>query len=126
MCDLVTEESKVSGYNRHIKQRRKQQMAIVNANKDNFKNEVLLSDKPVLLDFWAPWCGPCRMVGPVLEQISNERDDVKVVKVNIDEELELAREFGIMSIPTIMVVKEGKVVNQSLGAKPKNQILQML
>ncbi len=101
-------------------------MAIVNANKDNFKNEVLLSDKPVLLDFWAPWCGPCRMVGPVLEQISNERSDVKVVKVNIDEELELAREYGIMSIPTIMVVKEGKVVNQSLGAKPKNQILSML
>ncbi|MBR3929480.1 MAG: thioredoxin [Clostridia bacterium] len=101
-------------------------MAIVNANKENFKNEVLLSDKPVLLDFWAPWCGPCRMVGPVLEQISNERSDVKVVKVNIDEELELAREYGIMSIPTIMVVKDGKVVNQSLGAKPKNQILQML
>lgn len=101
-------------------------MAIVNANKDNFKNEVLLSDKPVLLDFWAPWCGPCRMVGPVLEQIANERSDVKVVKVNIDEELELAREYGIMSIPTIMVVKDGKVVNQSLGAKPKNQILEML
>lgn len=101
-------------------------MAIVNANKDNFKNEVLLSDKPVLLDFWAPWCGPCRMVGPVLEQISNERSDVKVVKVNVDEELELAREYGIMSIPTIMVVRDGKVVSQSLGAKPKNQILQML
>ncbi len=101
-------------------------MAIVNANKDNFKNEVLLSDKPVLLDFWAPWCGPCRMVGPVLEQIAEERSDVKVVKVNIDEELELAREYGIMSIPTIMVVKDGKVVSQSLGAKPKNQILQML
>lgn len=101
-------------------------MAIVNANKDNFKNEVLLSDKPVLLDFWAPWCGPCRMVGPVLEQISNERNDIKVVKVNIDEELELAREYGIMSIPTLMVVRDGKVVNQSLGAKPKNQILQML
>lgn len=101
-------------------------MAIVNANKENFKDEVLLSDKPVLLDFWAPWCGPCRMVGPVLEQIAEERSDVKVVKVNIDEELELAREYGIMSIPTIMVVKEGKVVSQSLGAKPKNQILQML
>ncbi len=101
-------------------------MAIVNANKDNFKNEVLLSDKPVLLDFWAPWCGPCRMVGPVLEQIANERSDVKVVKVNIDEELDLAREYGIMSIPTIMVVRDGKVVSQSLGAKPKNQILEML
>ena len=101
-------------------------MAIVNANKNNFKNEVLLSDKPVLLDFWAPWCGPCRMVGPILEQIAAERGDVKVVKVNVDEETELAREYGIMSIPTIMVVREGKVVNQSLGAKPKNQILNLL
>ncbi|MBQ1256599.1 MAG: thioredoxin [Clostridia bacterium] len=101
-------------------------MAVIHANKDNFKNEVLLSDKPVLLDFWAPWCGPCRMVSPVLDQISDERNDIKVVKVNIDEELALAIEYGVMSIPTLMVVKDGKVVNQSLGAKPKNQILQML
>lgn len=101
-------------------------MAIINANKDNFKNEVLLSDKPVLVDFWAPWCGPCRMVGPVLEQISEERSDIKVVKVNIDEEMDLAREYGIMSIPTLMVVKNGEVANQALGARPKNQILQLL
>lgn len=101
-------------------------MAVINANKDNFKNEVLLSDKPVLVDFWAPWCGPCRMVGPVLEQISEERSDIKVVKVNIDEEMDLAREYGIMSIPTLMVVKNGEVANQALGARPKNQILQLL
>ena len=101
-------------------------MAIINANKDNFKNEVLLSDKPVLVDFWAPWCGPCRMVGPVLEQISEERSDIKIVKVNIDEEMDLTREYGIMSIPTLMVVKNGEVANQALGARPKNQILQLL
>lgn len=101
-------------------------MAIINANKDNFRSEVLLSDKPVLVDFWAPWCGPCRMVGPVLEQISEERSDIKVVKVNIDEEMELAREYGIMSIPTLMVVRDGKVANQALGARPKSQILQLV
>lgn len=101
-------------------------MAEITITSDNFASEVLNSDIPVLVDFWAPWCGPCRMVGPILEQIAAERGDVKVVKVNIDEEIELAREYGIMSIPTIMVVREGKVVNQSLGAKPKNQILNLL
>ena len=101
-------------------------MAIVNANKDNFKNEVLLSDKPVLLDFWAPWCGPCRMVVPILDEIAKERADIKVGKVNVDEQPELARQFGVMSIPMLVVMKNGRVVQQATGARPKQQILAML
>lgn len=101
-------------------------MSAMNINKNNFREEVLDSVKPVLLDFWAPWCGPCRMVGPVLEEIANERPDIKIGKINVDEEMELASQFGIMSIPTLVVIKDGKIVNQSLGAKPKHQILAML
>ena len=101
-------------------------MSAVNIDLHNFQAEVLNSDKPVLLDFWAPWCGPCRMVVPMVEQIAAERPDVKVGKINIDEEFERARQFGISSIPTLMVLKEGRIVRQSTGAMPKNKILDML
>ena len=101
-------------------------MSAININKDNFRNEVLNSEKPVLLDFWAPWCGPCRMVSPIVDEIAAERGDIKVGKVNVDEQPELAGQFGVMSIPTLVVIKGGKVVNQMVGARPKSQILAML
>ena len=101
-------------------------MSAMHINKMNFDQEVVASDKPVLLDFWAPWCGPCRMVLPVIEEIAKERSDVKVGKINVDEEPELAREFGVMSIPTLVVMKDGRIVSKSMGAKPKAQILAML
>ena len=101
-------------------------MSTIQVNKNNFQEEVLSSDKPVLVDFWASWCGPCRMVAPVLEEIANERSDVKVCKINVDEEPELASRYRVMSVPTMIVVREGQVVNQATGARPKSQILAML
>ena len=99
---------------------------MIHLNKNNFHEEVMNSDKPVLLDFWASWCGPCRMVAPILDEIAQERPDIKVCKVNVDEEIELASQYGIMTIPTLMVIKNGEITAQSAGAKPKNQILAML
>lgn len=101
-------------------------MSAININQANFQNEVIDSDRPVLLDFWAPWCGPCRMVVPIVEEIAAERSDVKIGKVNVDEQPELARQFGVMSIPTLVVMRDGKIVRQAVGAQPKPQILDML
>ena len=101
-------------------------MKVLHITKDTFEQEVLNSDKPVLLDFWASWCGPCRMIGPILDEIAAEREDIKVCKVNVDDEPELASRYQVVSIPTLYVIKNGKIVDQSLGAKPKAQILAML
>ena len=101
-------------------------MSAISVNKNNFGQEVLNSDKPVLLDFWASWCGPCRMVAPVVEEIAAERSDIKVGKINVDQEPELAAQFGVVSIPTLVVMKDGRIVNQAVGARPKAQILAML
>ena len=101
-------------------------MSAIHVNKNNFGREVLNSDKPVLLDFWASWCGPCRMVSPIVDEIAAERSDIKVCKINVDEQPELAAQFGVMSIPTLVVMKSGRIVNQAVGARPKAQILAML
>lgn len=101
-------------------------MSVININKHNFQDEVMNADKPVLLDFWASWCGPCRMVSPVVDEIATKRSDVKVGKVNVDEQPELAGQFGVMSIPTLVVIKNGRIVNQAIGAMPKSAILELL
>ncbi|MFR3787151.1 thioredoxin [Agathobaculum desmolans] len=101
-------------------------MAVLTITMDNFQSEVMQSDKPVLLDFWASWCGPCRMVSPIVDEIADERDDIKVGKINVDEQPALAQQFGVMSIPTLVVMREGAVVNKAVGAMPKAQILSLL
>ena len=101
-------------------------MSAMNINKNNFHEEVMNSEKPVLIDFWAPWCGPCRMVVPIIDEIAAEHPEYKVVKVNVEEEVELASQFGVASIPTLVVMQNGMEVERSVGARPKNQILDML
>ena len=101
-------------------------MPVMTITQENFNKEVLQSNKPVLLDFWAPWCGPCRMVGPVIDSIAEEISHAKVGKVNVDEQQELAQQYGVMSIPTLVVVKDGKVVQNVVGARPKEAILALL
>ncbi|MBD9068157.1 MAG: thioredoxin [Butyricicoccus sp.] len=101
-------------------------MAVITITKENFQSEVVQSDKPVLLDFWATWCGPCRMVSPIVDQIADERSDIKVGKINVDEQPELAQQFRIISIPTLVVMKDGQIENKAVGAMPKEEILALL
>lgn len=101
-------------------------MSVITITKDNFESEVMASENPVLLDFWAAWCGPCRIMSPIVDEIAAERPDVKVCKINVDEENELAARFGVMSIPTLVVIRGGQVVSQATGARPKHQVLAML
>ena len=126
--DVIMENNEFKTITKLQKEKDKEdcKMSAININKNNFENEVLNSDKTVLLDFWASWCAPCRMVVPIVEEIAGERRDIKVGKINVDEEPELANKFSIMSIPTLVVMKNGKIVQQVSGAKSKNAILEML
>lgn len=101
-------------------------MAVIEITSENFETEVVKSDKTVLLDFWASWCGPCRMLSPIVDQIAEERDDIKVGKINVDEQGELAEKFEVMSIPTLIVMKNGEISATSVGYKPKNAVLALL
>lgn len=101
-------------------------MAVVNVTTDNFEEEILNSDKKVLIDFWAAWCGPCQMIGPVIEKVAIEKEDIKVVKINVDEQGELAAKYQVMSIPTLIVMDKGKIINQSVGLISKSEIEELI
>ena len=101
-------------------------MPVLTITKDNFEQEAVKSEKTVLIDFWAPWCGPCRMVSPIVDEIAAENSDIKVGKINVDDQPELAAKFGVMSIPTLVVMKDGKVFNSTMGAQPKTRLLELL
>jgi thioredoxin 1 len=130
-CDLVTDFF-IKGSYTTIKQKkitaRKEIkiMSVTTLTKENFETEVVQAGKPVLVDFWASWCGPCRMLSPIIDEIAEERSDIKVGKINVDEQPELANSFGVMSIPTLLLMKEGKVVSQAVGARPKEAVLSMI
>ena len=130
LCDVVTEEIQKTVYNKSVQEgtpqnERRFEMSALVINKNNFQS-VKESEKPVLLDFYAAWCGPCRMVSPLVDEIAEEREDIVVGKINVDEEPELAQAFGVVSIPTLVVLKSGSEVKRQLGARPKVQILEML
>lgn len=101
-------------------------MSVIQITKENYQQEVLACEKPILLDFWASWCGPCRMLSPIIDEIAEDHPEIKVGKVNVDEQPELAEQFQVMSIPSLFVLKDGKVINHALGARPKQQILDLL
>jgi len=128
LCDIITEIPSAFVHNKDTKHKCKEgfPMAAINITNKNFHDEVMLSERKVLLDFWAPWCGPCRMVVPLVEEIARERSDIKVGKINVDENPELAKQFGVMSIPTLVVIEKGKIIRQERGARPKKAILAML
>ena len=101
-------------------------MAIIKLTKDNFEQEVLKSEKPVLVDFYADWCGPCQMLSPIVDAVAEERDDIKVGKINVDEQMELAQKYGVMTIPTLLVIKNGEIVNKHIGALSKSGVIELL